>query len=98
MKKLVLASAVILAGLPTFAMASILPQNMVINEVIIEDFKEINLSELPAAVTDALKRDFPTATLNKAYANENQEYKLKITIEGDESVVYADKDGNWITK
>lgn len=99
MKKLILASAFVLGGLSTFAMATVLPQNTIVNEIIIgDDFKEIKSSELPAAVTDALKKDFPTATLKKAMVNDKQEYKLKITVEGAESVVYADKDGNWIKK
>lgn len=99
MKKLILASALVLGGLTTFATATVLPQNTINNEIIVEDnFKEIKISELPAAVSDALKKDFPTAALNKAYVNDKAEYKLKITVEGAESVVYADKDGNWIKK
>lgn len=99
MKKLILASALVLGGLTTFAMATVLPQNTIKKEIIVEDnFKEIKTSELPAAVSDVLKKDFPTATLNKAYVNDKAEYKLKITVEGAESVVYADKDGNWIKK
>jgi len=99
MKKLILVSAFVLGGLSTFAMATVLPQNITEKEIIIgDDFKEIKTSELPAAVTDALKKDFATATLNNAYVNDKQEYKLKITVDGAESVVYADKDGNWIKK
>jgi|SRR5690606_28038393 len=99
MKKLILASAFVLGGLSTFVTPTVLAQSTVEKEIIIEDnFKEIKTSELPAAVSDALKNDFPTATLNKAYVNDKQEYKLKITVEGTESVVYADKDGNWIKK
>ena len=47
---------------------------------------------------DALEEDFSTATLDKAYVNDEQEYKLEITVDGATSILYADKDGNWIEK
>lgn len=54
--------------------------------------------KLPQAVQDAFKADFKTATLDKAYVNEKQEYKLEFTFDGAASTVYADKAGNWIEK
>ncbi|MBA6152064.1 hypothetical protein [Gelidibacter maritimus] len=99
MKKVVLTVAIILGGFSTYAVSTIPPTPQV--ELIAqEEYKEIKVEALPQAVKDALAKDFPTATLTKAYVGEKQEleYKLDLTIEGEELSVYADKDGNWVEK
>ena len=99
MKKVILTAAIILGGLSTYATpATAINQTdgIVIN--VQEEFKEIKASELPQAVQDALAADFDNATLDKAYVNAEQEYKLEITVDGSAGIVYADKDGNWIEK
>lgn len=99
MKKVVLTVAIVLGGLSTFA-ASAFAMNTTdaVMITVQQEYKEIKVDALPQAVRDALAADFPTATLNKAYVNEAQEYKLDITVDGVTSSVYADKDGNWIEK
>lgn len=37
--------------------------------VAVDDFTEIETSEVPAAVTEALSTNYPTATINKVYVN-----------------------------
>ncbi len=99
MKKVVLTVAIVLGGLSTYA-TSAFPMNQLntIEIVAQKEFKEIKAEELPQAVKDALAKDFQTATLNKAYVNDKQEYKLELTLDGAASTVYADKEGNWIEK
>lgn len=99
MKKIVLTVAILVGGLSTYA-TSVFPMNPINKTEIVaqEEFKEIKAEKLPQAVKDALAKDFQTATLNKAYVNDKQEYKLEITLDGAASTVYADKEGNWIEK
>ena len=99
MKKVVLTAAIILGGLTTFATSAFaISQKDEIIMTVQDDYKEIKTDSIPQAVKDALAADFQTATLNKAYVNHKQEYKLEITVDGAASIVYADKDGNWIEK
>lgn len=98
MKKLVLSAAVLLGSLSTFA--AIAPvQNSVVKIITIADeFTEIKIEELPTAVTDALKTAYPDAVIDKAYVNENKEYKLDITMGDKQGSVFADETGKWIQK
>lgn len=99
MKKVFLSAAIILGGLSSYAVTSVTAvQNDGIVVQVQQEYKEIKVEELPQAVKDALARDFQTATLNKAYVNDEQEYKLDITVDGAASTLYADADGNWIEK
>lgn len=101
MKKVVLTVAIVLGGLSTFATSAFaMNQTSQIELIAQEEYKEIKAEGLPQAVKDALAKDFPTATINKAYVSEKQvlEYKLDLTIDGEPLTVFADKDGNWIEK
>lgn len=99
MKKIVLTVAIVLGGLSTYATSAFPMKNISKIEIVAQDeFKEIDAESLPQAVKDAFAADFQTATLDKAYVNDKQEYKLEITLDGAASTVYADKDGNWIEK
>lgn len=65
--------------------------------VVQEDFTEIETNNVPEAVTEALATNYPSATINKAYSNDKDQYKLEVALEdGTEGTLYADKDGNWI--
>ena len=99
MKKVILSAAIILGGVSTYATPSTAIHQLdgVVTGVQ-EEFKAIEIEELPQAVKDALAADFMNATLNKAYVNAEQEYKLEITVDGAAGIVYADMDGNWIEK
>lgn len=97
MKKVLLSAAIVLGGLSSFTASAFTMNNL--DEVVIvnqQEFKEINVNDLPQAVKDALAADFENATLDKAYVNDKEQYKLDISVEGMSSTVYADKDGNWI--
>ena len=96
MKKLILAVAIVASGLSTFALTVNPIQSEITTVSISEEFKEVTLESLPAEVTAAVAKDFSTATLNKAYVNSSEQYKLEITMDGTDNVVYADKDGNWL--
>lgn len=99
MKKVFLTAAVILGGLSTFASStnSSNPTDAIVYAVQ-EEYKEVKSDDLPQAVKDALAADFESATLLKAAVNENEEYKLDISVEGTTYSVFADKDGNWVNK
>lgn len=96
MKKLILTVAILAGGMTAFAMPNtVLPQEA-INVVVNDEFKEIAVDKLPASVSSAVKNDFSTATITKAYVNTSEQYKLELSLDGSTSTVYADKDGNWL--
>tara|TARA_R110002049_G_scaffold292252_2_gene476647 strand:+ start:38188 stop:38502 length:315 start_codon:yes stop_codon:yes gene_type:complete len=97
MKKLILTVAIVASGVSTFALSNnIITNDEAVVVVMNEEFKEIAIDKLPTSVTDAVKKDFASATISKAYVNSSEQYKLTISIEGSESTVYADKDGKWL--
>lgn len=67
-----------------------------------DDFRQIEIQELPAQVQQALERDHVGATISEAYVKEKegeQKFKLKVrTAEGEDKELYADAQGNWIDK
>jgi len=78
-------------------------ETTVVTEVAVQqdDFKMIEVSELPEAVTAAIAKDFQGATTKEAYVKEKEGkmiYKIKLDVNGVEKKVYADADGNWIKK
>ncbi len=103
MKNLFLLGALTIGGFAVSAQeAAILQTGIVHNEtseivVVADDFSEIALSEVPQPVMDAIAKNFPTANLDKAYTNEEGQFKLDLSLEdGTSESVYADKDGNWL--
>lgn len=98
MKKLVFATALSFIGLTAFANLD----SKVVNTddaitVVAQDFEEISVSDLPEAVTAAVAKDYPTAKVDKAYKNNQDQYKLELSLEdGTTGTVYADAEGNWI--
>ncbi|GHA44942.1 hypothetical protein GCM10007103_27650 [Salinimicrobium marinum] len=67
-----------------------------------EDFKQIDVQELPGEVSQSVERDFQGATISEAYSKEKDgETKFKLvvtTAEGESKELYADAQGNWIDK
>ena len=61
-------------------------------------YKEIQLSEVPAAITKALQDAYPTAVLHKASISAAKEYQLEVEVEGQRGLLFADANGNWIKK
>lgn len=67
-----------------------------------DDFRQIEIEELPAEVQQAVERDYAGALIAEAHVKEHegeQKFKLKVTTaEGEEKELYADAQGNWIEK
>ncbi|WP_245731311.1 hypothetical protein [Kriegella aquimaris] len=62
-----------------------------------DGFNEVAIEELPEAISAALEAAHPGATISKAYANEEAQYKLEVAKEDGSAVeLYADAEGNWI--
>jgi len=98
MKNLFLSAAIILGGLTSFASTSPVSNTIVKTISIQDEYTEIKLEEVPAAVTDALKKAYPDAVLSKAYKNAKSEYKLDVTVGDKVGSLFANADGSWIKK
>lgn len=62
-----------------------------------ENYQEVAVEELPEAVTTAVANSYPTASINKAFKNEANEYKLEVALQdGTAGTLFADESGNWI--
>lgn len=99
MKKLVVVVALAFGSLTTFAQDVETAVDDVATEVVAaqDDFSEVAVAELPEEVTAAVAKNYPTATIDKAYANEAQQFKLEVSLEdGTSGTLYADAEGNWI--
>ena len=70
--------------------------DQIVTVVLNDDFKEITVKELPEAVTTAILKDFKTAIVGKVYVNESEQYKIELIVDDAKSIVYADKEGNWL--
>ncbi|RED24600.1 hypothetical protein BD847_1332 [Flavobacterium cutihirudinis] len=98
MKKLFISAAIVLGGLTSFASTSPITSSIVKSISIQDEYTEIKTEEVPSAVTDALKKAYPDAVLNKAYKNTASQYKLEITVGDKVGSLYANADGSWIKK
>ncbi|WP_264525530.1 hypothetical protein [Flavobacterium sp. N502536] len=98
MKNLFLSAAIVLGGLTSFASTSPISNTIVKAVSLQEEYTEIKVEEVPAAVTAALKKAYPDALLSKAYKNDKSEYKLEVTVGDKVGALYANADGTWIKK
>jgi len=98
MKNLFLSAAIVLGGLTSFASTSPTSNTIVKTISIQDEYTEIKVEEVPAAITDALKKAYPDAVLSKAYKNSKSEYKLDVTVGDKVGSLYANADGSWIKK
>jgi hypothetical protein len=98
MKNLFLSAAIVLGGLTSFASTSPISNTIVKTISIQEEYTEIKLEEVPAAVTEALKKAYPDAVLTKAYKNAASQYKLDVTVGDKVGSLFANADGTWIKK
>ncbi len=97
MKKVFFVLALSLGSLSTFAQDTDAVEAVATEAVAQDDFSEIATSELPEAVTAAVAKNYPTATIDKAYVNEAKQFKLEVSLEdGTSGTLYADENGNWI--
>jgi len=98
MKNLFLSAAIVLGSLTSFASTSPISNTIVKTISIEEEYTEIKLEELPAAITESLKKAYPDAVINKAYKNEKSEYKIEVTVGDKVGSLFANADGSWIKK
>ncbi|MEN2486816.1 MULTISPECIES: hypothetical protein [Flavobacterium] len=96
MKNLFLSAAIVLGSLTSFASTTQVT-NTIVKTISIEDeYTEIKLEELPAAITESLKKAYPEAVITKAYKNEKAQYKLDVTVGDKVGNLFANADGTWI--
>ncbi|MDA6072653.1 hypothetical protein NJT12_23815 [Flavobacterium sp. AC] len=98
MKNLFLSAAIVLGSLTSFASTSTITNTIVKTITIQDEYTEIKVEEVPAAITDALKKAYPDAVLSKAYKNAKSEYKLDVTVGDKVGSLFANADGSWIKK
>ncbi|NGY36445.1 hypothetical protein FQU23_002850 [Flavobacterium sp. XN-5] len=102
MKKLILSAAIVLGSLTTMsAQAQEETKEATTTEqtaLATDAYTEIKKEELPAAITEALKKAYPEAVVSKAYINEKKEYKLDVNVGEKAGSLFADGNGNWIQK
>ncbi|NJW52989.1 hypothetical protein [Salinimicrobium oceani] len=109
MKKIcltVLAASALIFSTQTVSAQEVAQANVEVEETVTQrvqdDFRQIEIEELPAEVQQAVERDFAGATIAEAHVKEHegeQKFKLKVTTaEGEEKELYADAQGNWIDK
>lgn len=97
MKKLVFATVLAIGSLNLATATTPIFHDGIMEEVMLQDFREISMADVPTAITTALENDFTGAVLNKAYVNDEDIYKLEASSEdGTSMVLYADAEGNWI--
>ncbi len=60
------------------------------------DFLEVDATTLPEAVKEAVKKDYKNSKISKAFVNKEGVYKLMLSHEGKESIVYANTKGEWL--
>jgi hypothetical protein len=97
MKKVILFSAIMIGSLAMYAMPD--DGRDIVSIVAIQDeYTEVKLDALPAAVTSTVEKSFPNTKLEKAYVNQNNEYKIEISKGDSKFTVYTDASGNIIKK
>lgn len=96
MKKLILSAAIVLGSLSMHAETTVFTNEMVktINDQ--DGYKEVD--GVPAAVKKSLDESYPGVVLEKAWVNDQKEYKIEITVRGEKSIVYTDATGKIIKK
>lgn len=98
MKNLFLSAAIVLGGLTSFASTTPITTTIVKTISVADEYTEIKLEEIPAPITEALKKAYPNAIVTKAYKNEKSEYKLDVTVGEKVGNLFANADGTWIKK
>ena len=97
MKNFLLLAAIVLESITSFALNPVVSPQIVVS-IIQEEYTEITSDLLPQTVLSALSKTYPGATIDKAFVNQNKEYKLEISVGDQKATVFADANGNWIKK
>ncbi|OXA87355.1 hypothetical protein [Flavobacterium hercynium] len=98
MKNLFLSAAIVLGGFTAVASTSPISNTIVNTIPFQEEYTEVQLSEIPAPITEALKKAYPDAVVTKAYKNASSQYKLDVTVGDKVGSLFANADGSWIKK
>lgn len=104
MKKFVLVSAIALGSFTSFAATPVIFHEGIAEDIyedviaFQEEFKEIPVDQVPAAIVTALSNDYPGAEITKAGVNEAKEYMLEVTMGEETATLYANENGEWIKK
>ncbi|SEK87856.1 hypothetical protein SAMN04488008_102353 [Maribacter orientalis] len=98
MKKLVFATALALGSLTMGTAATpIIFHDGIMEDIFLQDYTEVATSDVPTPIIEALEADYAGAILNKAYVDDENKYKLEVSMEdGTSTELYADANGNWI--
>ena len=97
MKKVIFVFALALGSMTAFAQDTENVEETATEVVAQNEFTEISSEDLPEAVTAAVAKNYPTASIDKAYVNEAKQFKLEVSLEdGTSGTLYADENGNWI--
>jgi hypothetical protein len=66
-------------------------------DVFLQDYTEVAASDVPTPIIEALGIDYAEAMFNKAYVDDENKYKLEVSMEdGTSMVLYADANDNWL--
>lgn len=63
-----------------------------------EGFKQIAVTQLPELLLNTLKKEIVDLRINQAYINESSQFKLNVTMNGKDAILYANELGQWIEK
>lgn len=99
MKKLFITAVFALGSLTAFAQEEQATEATdAATEAVAQDsFAEIALEEVPEAVSAMIETNYPGATINKASKNEENHYKLEVSLEdGTSGALIVDEEGNAI--
>lgn len=99
MKKLILSAAILLGSLSAFANNINESQLISSIETIVQDeFTEIAVDAVPDAVKATVETVMAGAVIEKAYINENKEYKLDIKTVDQNTTIFTDASGAILKK
>lgn len=98
MKKLILSAAILLGGMSMQATNVVASNEMVQSVNIQDEYTEVTLDAVPAAVKSTVEKSFVGSKLEKAWKNAKDEYKLEISKEGKKYTFFTDASGNIIKK
>lgn len=100
MKKLFITSVFALGSLTAFAQEeqAAEAQAAAATEAVAQDsFSEIALEEVPEAITTMIATNYPGATIDKAHKNEENQYKIEVSLEdGTSGALLLDEEGKAI--
>jgi hypothetical protein len=95
MKKLILATVIVLGFISIYATTDAISGNAKSEVNLQPDYTEVSLDNVPLTVKAALETAYSGAKLVKAYVNIKKEYKLELSVGDQEATVYTDVNGNW---